>query len=224
MKISEKDNFSYLLISLIFLLFSSACIDQFMSGYGQSLVVAATILTMMLGIWSIKSKKHVFTTGIGLLITTVVISIFVELLDIVELDFIHIILLLLFFILTLKPASEQALFSGKITSNNIIGSICIFFLLGLIWTMLYLLIAEFIPNAFSGIDLSNWKRNFPDFIYFSFVTLTTLGYGDILPTSPLSRFIVYMESVVGVFYMAVVVSSLIGAKIPKKNTIKSPNS
>ena len=219
MKISEKDNFSYLLISLIFLLFSSACIDQFMSGYGQSLVVAATILTMMLGIWSIKSKRHVFKTGLGLLITTIIISIFVELLDVAELEFIHIILLLLFFILTLKPASEQALFSGKITGNNIIGSVCIFFLLGLIWTMLYLLTAEFIPDAFSGIDISNWKRNFPDFIYFSFVTLTTLGFGDILPASPLSRFLVYMESVVGVFYMAVVVSSLVGAKIPKGNAL-----
>ncbi len=75
--------------------------------------------------------------------------------------------------------------------------------------MLYLLLAEFIPDAFSGIDAVNWKNNLPDFIYFSFVTLTTLGFGDLLPLSPLARFLVYMEAVVGVFYMAIVVSSTV---------------
>ena len=54
-----------------------------------------------------------------------------------------------------------------------------------------------------------------NFIYFSFVTLTTLGFGDLLPVSPLARFLVYMEAVPGVFYMAIVVSSLVGARMPK---------
>jgi len=54
-----------------------------------------------------------------------------------------------------------------------------------------------------------------NFIYFSFVTLTTLGFGDLLPVSPLARFLVYMEAVTGVFYMAIVVSSLVGARMSK---------
>jgi len=213
-KITEKDNFTYLLVSLIFLLFSSACVDQFIiSGNGQSFVIAATILTMITGIWSVRSTHYLFNTGLGLVIATVVISLIVSLLDKAELEFIHIILMLLFFLLTLKPAAQQALFSGNITSNSIIGSICIFLLLGLIWTMLYLLLAEFIPEAFAGIEHTNWKQNLPDLIYFSFVTLTTLGFGDLLPVSPLARFLVYMEAIVGVFYMAIVVSSLVGAKM-----------
>jgi len=213
-KITEKDNFTYLLVSLIFLLFSSACVDQFIiSGNGQSFVIAATILTMIAGIWSVRSTHYLFNTGLGLVVATVVISLLVSLLDKAELDFIHIILMLLFFLLTLKPAAQQALFSGHITGNSIIGSICIFLLLGLIWTMLYLLLAEFIPEAFVGIEHTNWKQNLPDLIYFSFVTLTTLGFGDLLPVSPLARFLVYMEAIVGVFYMAIVVSSLVGAKM-----------
>ncbi len=158
---SEKDNFTYLLFSLIFLLFSSACVDQFMAGHGQSLVVAATIITMITGIWSIRSSNYLFNTGLGLVFATVAISIVVLLLDRVELEFIHIILMLSFFLLTLKPAAKQALFSGKITGNSIVGSICIFLLLGLIWTMLYLLVAEFIPDAFSGIEASGWQHNLP---------------------------------------------------------------
>ena len=84
--------------------------------------------------------------------------------------------------------------------------------------MLYLLVAEFNPNAFSGIEQASWKQNFPEFIYFSFVTLTTLGFGDVLPLSPLARFLVYMEAVVGVFYMAIVVSSLVGASLSDSAT------
>jgi len=48
------------------------------------------------------------------------------------------------------------------------------------------------------------------------VTLTTLGFGELLPVAPLARFLVYMEAVVGVFYLAVVVSSLVGAKMSKE--------
>ncbi len=210
---TEKDNFIYLLTGLIFLLFSGACVDQFMSGLGQSLVLVATIITMISGIWSIRSTSYLFNTGLGLLFATVIISMIVLFLDKEEYEFIHTLLLLCFFVLTLKPAVEQALFAGQVTSNSIIGSICIFLLLGLIWAMLYLLLAEFIPDSFSGIEVTNWKQNFSDFVYFSFVTLTTLGFGDLLPVSPIARFLVYMEAVVGVFYMAIVVSSLVGAKM-----------
>ncbi|RKZ98308.1 MAG: two pore domain potassium channel family protein [Gammaproteobacteria bacterium] len=221
-KISEKDNFTYLLVSLIFLLFSSACVDEFMSdsGLGQYFVIALTLISMSIAVWSIRSSRYAFNTGLGLVVGIIVITLIVGVLDMAQLEFIHLLLMLVFFLITLKLASEQALFSGAITANSIIGSICIFLLLGLIWVMLYLLVAEFIPDAFSGIEPAPWKQNFPDFIYFSFVTLTTLGFGDLLPLSPLARFLVYMEAVVGVFYMAIVVSSLVGAALSDSETDK----
>lgn len=213
--VTEKDNFSYLLFSLFFLLLSSAIVDQFFarSLLGQSLVVALTVISMSIGVWSLRSSKFAFNTALGLVLFTALISTAIIFLDKAELEFIHLLLMLFFFIITLKLASQQALFSGAVTSNSIIGSICIFLLLGLIWVMLYLLLAEFSPNAFAGIEPRSWQENFPDFIYFSFVTLTTLGFGDLLPISPLARFLVYIEAITGVFYMAIVVSSLVGAGI-----------
>lgn len=221
--VTEKDNFSYLLFSLFFMLLSSAVVDQFFAHtlFGQSLVIAFTVISMSIGVWSLRSSKYVFNTALGLVVAAIVISAIVILLDKVELEFIHLLLMLYFFLITLRLAAKQALFSGTVTTNSIVGSICIFLLLGLIWTMLYLLLAEFIPTAFSGLEPRSWQENFPDFIYFSFVTLTTLGFGDLLPTSPLARFLVYMEAIVGVFYMAIVVSSLVGAGM---NNIKEKNS
>lgn len=213
--ITEKDNFSYLLFSLFFLLLSSAVVDQFFARtlLGQSLVIALTVISMLIGVWSIRSNKLAFNTALGLIICTALVSAVVLILDKAEIGFVHLLLMLYFFILTLKLASQQAIFSGHITRNSIIGSICIFLLLGLIWVMLYLLLAEFVPNSFSGLEAASWQQNFPDFIYFSFVTLTTLGFGDVLPANPLARFLVYIEAIVGIFYMAIVVSSLVSAGI-----------
>jgi voltage-gated potassium channel len=211
--VTEKDNFSYLLFSLFFLLLSSALVDQFLahSLIGQSLVIALTVISMSIGVWSLRSSRYAFNTALGLVATTIIISAVVIILDKAELEFIHLLLMLYFFIITLRLASQQVLFAGKVTRNSIVGSICIFLLLGLIWVMLYILLTEFTSNAFAGLEVGSWQQNFPDFIYFSFVTLTTLGFGDLLPISPLARFLVYIEAIVGVFYMAVVVSSLVSA-------------
>ena len=84
--------------------------------------------------------------------------------------------------------------------------------MGLIWALLYLFIAQTIPDAFNGLEQLIWYDNFADVAYFSFVTLTTLGYGDISPIIPIARFLVYMEAIVGVFYMAILVASLIGIR------------
>lgn len=66
-------------------------------------------------------------------------------------------------------------------------------------------------------EAAPWVDNFSTVTYFSFVSLTTLGYGDISPAEPFSRVVVYLEAVIGVFYMAIVVASLIGAHKPQPN-------
>lgn len=211
--VTKKDNFTYLLVSLIFLLFSSACVEEFFSRtlLGQSLVLGLTVISMSIGVWSIKSNKFAFKSGLGLLLGTIIISTLVAILDKIELEYLHLLFMLIFFVTTLKIASQQVLFSGEITKNSIIGSICIFLLLGLIWTIVYLLIDEFLPHSFSGLSETNWQGNFPDLLYFSFITITTLGFGDIVPTGSIAKFWVYSEAIVGVFYMAIIVSSLVGA-------------
>ena len=84
--------------------------------------------------------------------------------------------------------------------------------------MLYLFMAQAIPNAFNGLEQLIWYENFADVAYYSFVTLTTLGYGDISPNVPIARFFVYMEAVVGVFYMAILVASIIGIRTSDINS------
>lgn len=134
------------------------------------------------------------------------------LLPIKVLSIISLLLMLAFFIVTFKTITKQVLFTGEIDNNTVVGSVAQFLLLGLIWTMVYLLLLAFFPHAFNGIEVKPWAENFSQVAYFSFVTLTTLGYGEITPKLPLAQVVVYLESITGVFYMAIVVASLVSNK------------
>jgi len=211
--ISTKNNFSYLTIMLVISLFASAIVEEFFGELGQRAVQSATILTLIIGIWTLKSSATWFRSKFGFVLALVAILFINIILDVIGLDFVQLFLILGFFIWTTYLAARQVLFTGTIDGNKIIGSICIYLLLGLIWTTLYLLVLEVSPNAFNGLAHASWYQNFPVVTYYSFVTLTTLGYGDISPLLPLARFLVFMEAVVGVFYMAILVASLIGVRM-----------
>jgi voltage-gated potassium channel Kch len=79
--------------------------------------------------------------------------------------------------------------------------------------VLYTIVLEVWPDSFRGIEAGPWYDNIPNTTYFSFVTLTTLGYGDISPTRPMAEVLVVLEAVTGMFYLAVIVASLVGAMI-----------
>ena len=121
--------------------------------------------------------------------------------------------LLGFFVLTAWLAARQVLFTGPIDENKMIGAVCIYLLLGLVWAMLYLLVLAVQPTAFNGVAPTAWHADFPDIVYFSFVSLTTLGFGDVTPAEPIARFLVYLEAVVGQFYLAILVASLVGIRL-----------
>ena len=106
------------------------------------------------------------------------------------------------------------LFTGVIDGNKILGAICLYLLLGLIWAVLFTLLQLELSGSFQAMQHHNqWYVLFPDFVYFSFVTMTTLGFGDIAPTLPIARFLVYLEAIVGQFYLAILAASLVGSRM-----------
>ena len=210
--VSEKNNFLYLMISLVALLFVGALVEQFPGQLRQQILQVVTVITLASGVIGFRSSKLWFHAGIGYTLSVLLVVILVLLLGITGLSYLHLLMLVLFYVSATWLAARQVLFTGPIDGNKIVGAICIYLLMGLIWAMFYLLIAQAIPGAFNGLEQVVWYENFADAAYFSFVTLTTLGYGDISPVTPIARFLVYMEAIVGVFYMAILVASLIGIR------------
>ena len=86
-------------------------------------------------------------------------------------------------------------------------------LLGLAWVSIYQLVEVFYPGSFVGGSIDGADRNLivSELLYFSFVTLTTLGYGDINPVTPVARSVAVLEAVAGVLSLAIIVSRLVSA-------------
>ena len=101
-----------------------------------------------------------------------------------------------------------------LTFDSISGAICGYLFLGLGWSVFYVLINDFQPDSFQ-IDPALVRTSDSQHLllnvmtYYSFVTLTTIGYGDVVPMTPLTRTLAWMEAVSGQFYLAVVVASLV---------------
>lgn len=194
------------------LLLAGALVDQFPSKLGQHIFQAVTVITLASGIIGFRSSRLWFHTGIGFTLSVLLVVLLGVILDIAGMSYMHLLILALFYTWTTWLAARQVLFTGPIDGNKIVGAICIYLLIGLIWALSYLFIAQAMPGAFNGLEQVIWYDNFADVAYYSFVTLTTLGYGDISPVVPVARFLVYMEAIVGVFYMAILVASLIGIR------------
>ncbi len=114
-----------------------------------------------------------------------------------------------FLVLMIKMTLWQVVQSEQVNLNNISGAVCVYLLFGLLWSLLYYGVAILVPESFEGQLAADISGQFNDYVYFSFVTLTTLGYGDILPVHGISRSLAFMEAVIGQFYIAVLVAGLV---------------
>ncbi len=94
-----------------------------------------------------------------------------------------------------------------VTKDIIRGGIAVYFLLGIFWACLYRLLLHFDPQALA---ISNYDGKFSTMLYFSFTTLTTLGYGDIVPVAWQARSLTILESTIGQIYMTVLIARLVG--------------
>ena len=119
---------------------------------------------------------------------------------------------MLFFIYMAYHVAIQVIFTGPVDINKIMGSVCLYYLIGLTFALLYTFCQMTIGPAFQGVEnTQEWYLLLPDFIYYSFVILTTVGFGDITPTQPITKFLAYFEALIGQFYIAILVASLVGA-------------
>jgi hypothetical protein len=109
--------------------------------------------------------------------------------------------------------------SRRVTFNIVCASLCVYLLLGLVWGLIYSAVDVVSPGDFTWTvsekpaPLLRVGRGDTAVLYFSFATLTTLGYGDIVPTAPLTRMLASLEAVAGQLYLAVLVARLVGLHI-----------
>jgi hypothetical protein len=103
------------------------------------------------------------------------------------------------------------LHARKVNSEVVCGALSVYLLLGLIWGITYRLVGRLTPDAFnfSVPNTASHSMNPFEAIYFSYTTLTTVGYGDITPVSKVARMLAITEALTGTLFMAVLVARLV---------------
>lgn len=107
---------------------------------------------------------------------------------------------------------DDVLRHPRVTVGTIGGSICVFVLLGIAWMLMYNIADQVLVDAFHGLAPKGDQQRSGELFYFSFVTLTTLGYGDITPARPETMSLATLEAVVGQLYLVVMVAAFVGRR------------
>jgi hypothetical protein len=122
----------------------------------------------------------------------------------------------------------RSLFERKVVqADDVIGTICGYLLAGIVWGNLYLLIDIFVPGSFSvrqdiAVQLASRHARQSLFVEYSFMTLTSLGSGDMTPSSAPAASLTWLEAMFGQFYIAVIVAQLVGLRLAQALQQRDP--
>ncbi len=118
---------------------------------------------------------------------------------------------------TLGWVVARAVFgAGAVNYHRVIGAVLLYLLIALTFVALFVFVGLFDPKAFSGIAFEDTPALASNLIYFSFVTLTTVGYGDIVPVHPVARSLCNLESISGQLFPATLLARLVTLELEQR--------
>lgn len=207
-------SYKYLVFSLLLLMVLYPFVEKYSAA--QLILSLLMLFTLVSAAWAASRTRRQFLI-VGLAAVLVLIGrwtiFFVPLTYIALADSL---LALAFFVYVSAIVFKDIFAYGdRVTIDTIYQSIGVYLLLGMTWAFAYVSLELFAPGSFTiGIDLAVEKDlNLHRFIYYSFVTMTTLGYGDITPVTPAAGSLSYVQAVVGQIYLTVLVARLVGMHI-----------
>lgn len=201
--------FLFLLISMVLMFALRPFLEDFIRiSYLMDIFFFVIFLS---AVYAISQKRSTFIIALVMALLIEILIWLGHLTDISSLRTIGNFLAILFIGYTATVILSYLFTEDKITSDVIMGAICVYFLIGLAWAFIFFTLELFQPGSFQmpqgqGIDLSH-------FSYYSYVTLTTLGYGDITPISTQARSLALLEAIMGQLYLAILVARLVGIHI-----------
>ncbi len=205
---TNRNGCLYLLIGLISLLLAQPFFRH-TEEIGRAMLSAFIFVVLLAGVYAIRAKKRDFVIALflgGPALIGSFVSVFFEndLLGAISLGFV-----IFFLAFTTGSILAYVIGKGEVTVDKLFGSACVYLLLGLTFAAAYMMILQFQPDAVRVSGENEQIVAFSDLVFFSFTTLTTLGYGDITPVSAHARTLAAMEAVTGVLFLALLIARLV---------------
>ncbi|WP_041401677.1 potassium channel family protein [Planctopirus limnophila] len=200
------------LLGSLILLFLAA---PFLERMPQKDLIESVLITlvMTMAIIAVSEKKSALIVALSLAIPTLAMKWINHFSPRLLGPEIHLVTTTIFFLYVIAQLLKYIVRAPQVDQRVVCAAICGYLMLGMAWIPLYMLADDL---AISGVAFQFSTPSEPDHrmhafnaLYFSFITLTTAGYGDIIPISPLARMLAMIEAITGVFYMAILVSRLV---------------
>ncbi len=217
--------FSWLLILLALLLISAGVMPQVLlslPSFLVDLVVTGTLMVLFAGVLisaavAVSPRRRTRHIAVVLALPVIVLHVLAFWL---EYTFLAVLLCLsaaAFLAFTIIMILRHVFRARAVHSEVIYASLCAYLLMGILWAFLYALIDLVQPGSFSHPHepslhpkLGIAAEDFGMVLYYSFITLSTVGYGDITPVTPVARTLAASEAISGQLYLAVLVARLVG--------------
>lgn len=200
-----------ILLSVISPLFSSSI-------YARPAIDLGITVVFLTAIYVISSSRKHFIIGMILMTPTLILIWGVKFYHVEAVEFISLVGSVFFFCYIAWLILVDIFRSEMVTLDIIAAGISVYLLFGNIFGFIYAIIGQVDPNAFiipaaTASYLGDNLGNVSSAMYFSFVTLTTLGYGDITPINDFARSLAFLEAAMGQIYLTVLIASLVGVHI-----------
>jgi len=217
MKIKNPANFSYLLAGLLITLLAGPVANEF-SERGTGLLIQISFSgTLIVGIWSLVESRTWFMTGVVLALMELAITVITAIRPMPLMELFNLSIALAFCAMSLAFALIHVFVGRRMDGNRMIGAVCVYLLLGVVFGLINVFVYRLVPDSFSGISAAADQMKVLDLLYYTFVTMTTLGYGDIAPVGPLARAVAYLTAIAGQFYIAILVGMVVGLYLSQQD-------
>ena len=208
-----QNKFNYLLITEVVILIAYPLLQT--SKMKLPIVPLLLLIAIAPALWVGLSRKiflAVFSVGVFAFLLNLVVSVTAK--DLAEEGLLVLLTLYaVFFFLAIVILITKISSGTTVSADTIKGGISIYFLLGLFWAILYMILLTFDLSALTNVSKETVGL---DCYYYSFATLTTLGYGDITPVADYAKILAILEAVTGPVYLAIFVAQIIGMNIAQK--------
>jgi hypothetical protein len=218
---SNRSKFSFLFVTQVLLV----VLFPYLAKPGLSTVIFRVLsaLAFVAAVYAVSDKRTQWIAGLLLAVPTAVLNtLFTFHPGSSALAVPSLVSTLIFLTFTLVSLLRAVLRTETITRDTIYGALSIYLLMAFLWGIAYLLLETLQPGGLS-MDIArhpNHKVDWFDCMFYSFVTLTSLGYGDMVPISAQCRSLSVLEAVSGIMYVAVLVARLVGLYAARKSEVQ----
>ena len=206
----QRGKFFYLLVAQVLLI----ALFPYLNRPGLPIVMFRLlgVLVFLTGIYAVSEKQVQWVIALALAVPAGILNSLSTLRNDARLAVPGLTFAILFLAYTVVTLLRSVLRAQSVTPDTIYGAISVYLLMALLWGSAYLLLETLQPGALA-LDSArhpNHRIDWFDCMYFSFVTLTSTGFGDMVPITAQSRSLSILEAVSGIMYVAVLVARLVG--------------